>query len=697
MPAISNAKNAMLSDEVLDKSKTPMPIIVDGKDHYKNHSLHFAMNAGIEITRKGRLYTCWIGGEDGPESYMIVTYSDDSGKTWRDIQFVVDPHSDDFPYSLNTHVGGLWLDPDGKLWLFYQQSFGMWDGAGAVFALVCDDPDAQSPKWNEPFYITPGSVIKKPIVLSNGEWLLPVSIWERWHMTTPFEDCHHEYDKIRGANVYVSQNEGKSWEYRGGVIFKDSCFNEHSIAELSNGDIIMMSRCMGSIKKSYSKDHGKTWSPEEEYFKHVTGNASMAALRKLSSGNLLLIKHGTSMNHSTEGRSHLTAFISKDDGKTFEGGLLLDEREDVSYPDICESADGTIYVQYDYKREQEAQLLFARFKESDVMCGASISDGSALRQVITSHKGITGTSYTLFEGAANYFHSGSGSKEDPYIVSSAAEYIYLAKKVYEGETFAQSYFLQTADIDFGGKEVVPVGAVDRIFNGCNDRSSRTFNGSYDGNGHSLKNLSITGYHLIGRGLFSCVCGATIKNVTVKDASVRGKQDVAAIIGIAVGTEENPVTIENCVVESSVGITAYTNAGGIVGRTNGPTNIINCRNRAEIKIPRTTGGKKIVVGGIAGAVGADVKIAHCENKGNITVRYAVDACIGGIVGGESIGTVRNCTNSGGILLNMALRQIFIGGIAGKATSDSVIEGCVATGKNTVENAEYVWMDHIANAV
>lgn len=683
---MSKLQHYMLSKEILNKINTPAPIVFDAIEAYKNHSLHFAMNASIEITRKGRIYTCWIGGEDGPESYMIVTYSDDSGKTWRDIQFVVDPHSDDLPYSMNTHVGGFWLDPDGKLWLFYQQSLGMWDGAGAVFALVCDDPDAEYPQWNKPFYITPGSVIKKPIVLSNGEWLLPVSIWERWHITTPLEDSHHEYDNIRGANVYVSQNKGKSWEYRGGVAFEDSCFHEHSIVELSNGDVMMMSRCRGSIKRSFSADRGKTWSPEEEYFKHVTGGSSMATLRKLSSGNLLLIKHGTTMDHATTGRSHLTAFISKDDGKTFEGGLLLDERGGISYPDICESSDGTIYVQYDYKREQEAQLLFACFKESDVLSGAATSVNAALRRIITSHKGITGTLYTLFEGAADGFSAGSGSREDPYLVSSAAEYIYLAQKVYEGETFAQHHFLQTADIDFGGKEVVPIGAIDR-----------TFNGSYDGNSHYLKNLNITGYHLIGRGLFSCVCGATVKNIKVKDATFRGKEDVAAIIGIAVGTEENPVTIENCVVESGVCITAYTNAGGVVGRINGYANIIGCENRGDIRIPRTTGGKKILVGGIAGAVGADVKIAHCENRGNITVRHAIDACIGGIVGGESITTVANCTNVGDISLDMALQETFIGGIVGKTQQALVIEDCVSTGKLTAENADQVHIDRITNVV
>lgn len=634
----------MFSEELLNKINTPVPINFDAIPEYKNHSLHFAMNAGMEITNGGRLYTCWIGGEDGAEAYLIVTYSDDSGKSWKDIQFVIDPHSDELPFAMNTHVGGLWLDPTGRLWLFYQQSFGMWDGAGAVFALVCEKPDAPTPKWNDPVYVSPGAVIKKPVVLSNGEWLLPVSIWERWHITPPLENCHRQYDDIRGANAFVSKNQGVSWEYRGGVIFKDSCFNEHSLVELSDGRIMMMSRCKGAMKKSYSRDFGKTWSEEEEYFKHILNDSSMATLRKLSSGNLLLIKHGMTMDHVTERRSHLTAFISKDDGKTFEGGLLLDERAGVSYPDICEGRDGTIYVQYDYKRAKEAQLLFARFRESDVLSGKCTSDGSALGQLITSHRGITGTAYTLFDGAADGFGTGSGSIDDPYRISSAAEYGCLARKVYEGEAFENTYFLQSADLDFGGNEIVPVGAF-----------GHSFHGHYDGNGFYMQNFKISGHHIANRALFGSVCRATVKNIKVRDGRICGRFCVAAVIG----TAEQSV-VENCIVEDSVQLVGYTNIGGIAGLAKEQTRMLNCKNYAQIKVPRTTGGEKVFAGGIVGRFGPEGEICSCENYGDIIVRYAVHAAVGGIAGGEEQENLSDCKNSGDISVISAVGNVVING-------------------------------------
>lgn len=571
------------------------------------------------------------------------------------------------------------------MWLFFQQSYGMWDGRGGVFALVCDNPDAPIPVWNKPYLITPGAVIKKPIVLSNGEWLLPVSIWERWHITPLLEDCHHEYDDIRGANVFASTDEGKTWQYRGGVIFKDSCFNEHSIVELSNGDIMMISRCDKCIKKSYSSDNGKTWTPEEKYFDHLKQWSSMATIRKLASGNLLLVKHGTTMQDITPTRSHLTAFLSKDDGKTWLGGLLLDERDGVSYPDICQGDDGTIFVQYDYQRNQKAQLLFARFKEDDVLAGKVVTENTALQQLITSHSGITGTKYTLFDGASDKFAQGDGSEDNPYLISTAAEFIYLAKKVYyHGEACSNTYFLQTNDLDLGGKEIMPIGAY-----------SRCFSGVYDGGGHYIKNFKITGSHIVDHAPFGCLHCATIKNVKISNATIKGKGNTAGIAGSISGTEDKKGLIKNCYVENSVQITAYINIGGIVGSLNEHTQIINCDNNATLNIPRTSSGDKILAGGIAGATANNTEIRDCANKGEIFARYSNEICVGGIAGGENTTLISDCKNYGDISLYYAIGKALIGGIGGNFNIDAQINNCKNYGKFDLKNADQTESNEICH--
>jgi len=39
------------------------------------------MNGSVSVTKKGRLWATWLGGEDGPEGFVIGAKSDDAGKT----------------------------------------------------------------------------------------------------------------------------------------------------------------------------------------------------------------------------------------------------------------------------------------------------------------------------------------------------------------------------------------------------------------------------------------------------------------------------------------------------------------------------------------------------------------------------------------------------------------------------------------
>ena len=111
--------------------------------------------------------------------------------------------------------------------------------------------------------------------------------------------------------------------------------------------------------------------------------APIAALvRRLASGKLLLVTHEPPDKKS---RSHLTARLSADDGKTWSGGLVIDERVGVSYPDGVE-ADGTIYLIYDFERTKSKQILMATFAEADVAAGKA-SDRTRLRVVVNRATG----------------------------------------------------------------------------------------------------------------------------------------------------------------------------------------------------------------------------------------------------------------------------------------------------------------------
>jgi hypothetical protein len=77
------------------------------------------------------------------------------------------------------------------------------------------------------------------------------------------------------------------------------------------------------------------------------------------------------------------AFISKDDGRSWSGGLLLDERSGVSYPDGQQVEDGTIYMIYDYNRITDQQILMASFREDDVISGVSDAASVSLQTPVS--------------------------------------------------------------------------------------------------------------------------------------------------------------------------------------------------------------------------------------------------------------------------------------------------------------------------
>ena len=153
------------------------------------------------------------------------------------------------------------------------------------------------------------------------------------------------------------------------------------MVELNDGRLWMLSRGMKEALQSFSDDGGKIWQPQSTAFPHVN---SKAVIRRLQSGNMLVIRHGQDITKATPARQELTAFLTADEGKTWSGQLLLDERAGVSYPDIAQAPNGDIYVHYDRNRGSDAEILFARFREEDVKAGKLVSKDAALKNLVKS-------------------------------------------------------------------------------------------------------------------------------------------------------------------------------------------------------------------------------------------------------------------------------------------------------------------------
>ena len=324
---------------------------------------------------------------------MLLVRSDDNGENWGRPELVLDP---------GPLVRGfdpcLWTEPAGRVWLFWAQSAGRWDGRGGVWAIVSDEPDAARPVWSEPRRITDGVMLNKPTVLANGEWLLPVSGWRFKEPVIEEELAKIGFDSaaeagrlwsrslgIRaGAMAWASTDQGKTFSYRGQALVPKPQHDEHMIVERRDGSLWMLIRTAYGIGQSVSTDGGATWSEGEPA--GIPHPVSRFHVRRLNSGRLLMVRHQPDPNNPKL-RTRLTVYLSEDDGKTWVGGLLLDDRDRVSYPDAVEAPNGTLYVIYDRERGGAKEILMARITEEDILARGVQGGDSKLHVLVNRATG----------------------------------------------------------------------------------------------------------------------------------------------------------------------------------------------------------------------------------------------------------------------------------------------------------------------
>jgi predicted neuraminidase len=338
---------AQSNDSFLDR---PEVIVLPEKaDRHSATNRNFSGIPSIAIAENGRMWATWYAGitpKEDENNYVVLSTSADGGDTWKEIM-IIDPDQEDPVRAFDPE---LWVDPTGKLWFFWAQSIGHEGTIAGVWTMTTPDSGSENPEWSLPERLTDGIMMCKPTVLSTGEWVLPASTWRKTD---------------NSAKLIVSDNQGKSWKERGSVNVPamDREFDEHMIVEKDDGTLWMLVRTKYGIGESFSGDRGKTWT--ELVPSNIKHPSARSFIRRLQSGNFLLVKHGP-IDLQTK-RSHLMAFISPDDGVSWTNGLLLDERSGVSYPDGQQLDNGDIVIVYDYSRTKEQHILMTRFTEEDIL------------------------------------------------------------------------------------------------------------------------------------------------------------------------------------------------------------------------------------------------------------------------------------------------------------------------------------------
>ena len=263
---------------------------------------------------------------------------------------------------------------------------------------------------------------------------------------------------------------------------------------------------------------------------------------------------------------------------------------------------------------------------------------------------------------ATAFAGGSGTENDPYQIDDGAQLAYLASEVNKGQTYENSYFVLTADIDLANHDWTPIGNSfsDALF-GRTDY--RLFAGNLDGKGHTIFNISIgtesTPLESDVFGLFGAT-GGKLSNLNLDGVTICGiaKNVSGYVIGLAgalAGSASGP--IENCHVTNLNMTMKIPNAnrrvywiGGLVGALDGRY-IDECSVSGSITEKAGRGS----IGGLIGELGKAAKITY--SRSDVTVNVKADSRGGANVGG------------------------FIGKGNGKTDAERIIRNCYATGNVT----------------
>ena len=262
-------------------------------------------------------------------------------------------------------------------------------------------------------------------------------------------------------------------------------------------------------------------------------------------------------------------------------------------------------------------------------------------------------------------------------------------------------YVLTQDITLSDAEWTPIGT-----------SDHPFTGTLDGQGHTIKGLTVgngaNNDANKNKAFFGFTNGATVKNIAFTSAVVKGHEQAAIVVaqatsstlsniyvsgvitghdhvgtiaGDARGTTDKPTTITNC-VSTAAALSTEHQGGGIAGWTN---NSIFSYNIAYGAVTAPNNG----AGGITGMVDNDGKTEYTSNlsaapyiKGSNDHTHGINGWCNG-----------NCSNTGSNNLSWANTVYYVGGNKKKATditepsNGSGMHGTVTTTEELKQAATY----------
>ena len=272
--------------------------------------------------------------------------------------------------------------------------------------------------------------------------------------------------------------------------------------------------------------------------------------------------------------------------------------------------------------------------------------------------------------------AGGGTTDSPLEIATAAQLAEIATLVNARPNGLELFLFNDADahvtlelqndIDLSsytkGDGWVPIGGKDN-----------RFNGTFDGGGHKVTNLTIQRIDTDYQGLFGCIGGSgTIKKLGVVGASITGAQHIGGVVGKVQGG-----TVQNCYSSGRISMDYFSSScvGGVAGSVEEGGTIENCYSTA------TVGGTRIV-GGVVGFLDASGTVQNCYSIGNIGIGNSGNSRqhIGGMVGFSHNGVVKNCA----ALNSLVFSDSTAGRVVGYINISSDLSGNIAFGGMIVKD-------------